>query len=452
MKVNQPPSTGLSVLPATKDSSMDAAIRSLETSKGTVTGQAMMNAIVTGAKDPDNQAAGLEFADMQKWVGNNQARLSPEAKQVFATYEKAARNALAQGKTGITADAFKQLQTDMAKVSTPPTTSKPTKPTPKLPETKFDPQKLVKTDASASKATAELKAKPGQISGSDMTDAISKGVSDLDGQAANAEFKEFQKFTKENGTKLSPEAKEVMGIYKKYVDQAKANGQTGISEADSKKMFREMRNVGDISAKTALAELAKKSGPVSGEDMAKTIKDGISDLDGNSSTKELKEFQKWAKANPDKLTPEAKQVLETYEKYAKAAGKNGISQADSEKMLKEMEQFKTYSDDTTRAAIDTLNTKTGPISGADLTKAITQGTQDTDGQAAGLERADFAKWAAMNKDRLSPEAQQVMAIYERYANRSLAAGQTGIPQNEWKKMIDEMNNVGKDRFKAFITG
>jgi hypothetical protein len=118
-------------------------------------------------------------------------------------------------------------------------------------------------------------------------------------------------------------------------------------------------------------------------------------------------------------------------------------------MFKEMAQFKTYSDDTTRAAIDTLNSKAGPISGADLTKAITQGTQDLDGQAAGLERADFAKWAGMNK---SPEAQQVLAIYERYANRSLAAGQTGIPQNEWKKMLEEMNNVGKDRFKAFITG
>jgi len=309
-------------------------------------------------------------------------------------------------------------------------------------------------DVSARKALAELdkQVAAGTVSGDQLLSAIEKGTADLDGQAAGKEFAEFEKWAKANEGKLSPEAKEVMSIYKKYVDQAKANGQTGISQADADKMFKEMRSVGDISARQALAELDKKFGPVSGEDFAKAIKDGISDLDGNASTKELQEFQKWAKAHPERLTPEAKQVLETYEKYAKASGQNGISQADADKMLKEMEQFKTYSDSSTRTAIDTLNSKAGPISGADLAKAIEQGTADLDGQAAGLERADFAKWAAMNQNRLSPEAKQVLAIYERYANRSLAAGQTGIPQNEWKKMLEEMNNVGKDRFKAFITG
>jgi Holliday junction resolvasome RuvABC DNA-binding subunit len=408
------------------DSSAKAAISELDKKTGTISGDDLAAAIDKGTQDADGQAAGKEFEAFEKWAKANESRLSPEAKEVMDLYRKAAAEAKAKGQTGIPEDQMKALLAKMKDVG----------------------------DVSAKQALAQLdqKAAAGTVSGDDLLKAIKQGTADLDGQAAGKEFAEFEKWAKANEGKLSPEAKEVMGIYKKYVDEAKAKGQTGISEADSKKMFREMRNVGDISAKTALAELAKKSGPVSGEDMAKTIKDGISDLDGNSSTKELKEFQKWAKANPEKLTPEAKQVLETYEKYAKAAGKNGISQADSEKMLKEMEQFKTYSDDTTRAAIDTLNTKTGPISGADLTKAITQGTQDTDGQAAGLERADFAKWAGMNKDRLSPEAQQVMAIYERYANRSLAAGQTGIPQNEWKKMIDEMNNVGKDRFKAFITG
>lgn len=213
-----------------------------------------------------------------------------------------------------------------------------------------------------------------------------------------------------------------------------------------------MRNVGDVSARAALAELDKKYGSVSGEDMTKAIKDGISDLDGNAATKEFKEFQKWAKAHPDRVSPEAKQVLETYEKYVNAANGKGITQADNEKMLKEMEGFKTYSDNSTRSAIDTLNSKPGPLSATDVTQAITQGTGDFDNQAAGLEHADFAKWASRNKERLSPEAQQVLAIYERYSSRSLAAGNTGIPHSDWKKMIEEMNNVGKDRFRAFITG
>jgi hypothetical protein len=410
------------------DSSAKQAIAELDkkTANGTISGDDLAAAIDKGTADLDGQAAGKEFEAFEKWAKANESRLSPEAKEVMDLYRKAAAEAKAKGQTGIPQDQMKALLEKMKAVG----------------------------DVSAKQALAELdkQAAAGTVSGDQLLSAIEKGTADLDGQAAGKEFAEFEKWAKANEGKLSPEAKEVMSIYKKYVDQAKANGQTGITQADADKMFREMRSVGDISAKQALAGLDKKFGPVSGEDMAKTIKDGISDLDGNASTKELQEFQKWAKAHPERLTPEAKQVLETYEKYAKAAGQNGISQADADKMLKEMAQFKTYSDDTTRSAIDTLNTKAGQVSGADLTKAITQGTQDLDGQAAGLERADFAKWAAMNQDRLSPEAKQVLAIYERYANRSLAAGQTGIPQNEWKKMLEEMNNVGKDRFKAFIAG
>jgi hypothetical protein len=416
----------LEKMKAVGDTSAKQALAELDKKAGTISGDDLAAAIDKGTADLDNQAAGKEFEAFEKWAKANESRLSPEAKEVMDLYRKAAAEAKAKGQTGIPADQMKALLTQMKNVG----------------------------DVSAKQALAELdkQAAAGKVSGDQLLSAIEKGTADLDGQAAGKEFAEFEKWAKANEAKLSPEAKEVMAIYKKYVDQAKANGQTGLSQADADKMFREMRSVGDISAKQALAELDKKFGPVSGEDFAKAIKDGISDLDGNASTKELQEFQKWAKAHPERLTPEAKQVLETYEKFAKAAGQNGISQADADKMLKEMAQFKTYSDDSTRAAIDTLNSKAGQVSGADLTKAITQGTQDLDGQAAGLERADFAKWAAMNQDRLSPEAKQVMAIYERYANRALAAGQTGIPQNEWKKMLEEMNNVGKDRFKAFIAG
>jgi hypothetical protein len=410
------------------DSSAKAALAELDkkSANGTVSGEDLAAAIDKGTADLDGQAAGKEFAAFEQWAKANESRLSPEAKEVMDLYRKAAAEAKAAGQTGIPQDKMTALLEKMKNIG----------------------------DVSAKKALAELdqKAVNGKVSGEDLLSAIEKGTADLDGQAAGKEFAEFEKWAKANEGKLSPEAKEVMGIYKKYVDEAKAKGQTGISEADAQKMFKEMRSVGDISAKQALAGLDKKHGPVSGEDMLKTIKEGISDLDGNASTKELEQFQQWAKAHPERLTPEAKQVLATYEKYAKEGGKTGITQEASEKMFKEMEQFQTYSDNSTRTAIDTLNSKAGPISGADLAKAINQGTADLDGQAAGLERADFAKWAAMNQDRLSPEAKQVMAIYERYANRSLAAGQTGIPQNEWNKMLKEMANVGKDRFKAFITG
>jgi len=399
------------------------ALAELDQKTGPVTGDDLANAIDKGTADLDGQAVGKEFAEFEKWAKTNESRLSPEAKEVMKLYTDAAATAKAQGKTSLTPEQRTALLEKMKSVG----------------------------DVGAKKALTELDSKS-TVSGDEMLKTIRKGTADLDGQAVGKEFAEFEKWAKTNEGKLSPEAKEVMGIYKKYADQAKASGQTGLSETDSRKMFREMRNVGDVSARTALADLDKKFGPVSGEDFAKAIKNGTADLDGNSTTKELKAFQNWAKANPERLTPEAKQVLETYEKYAQAAGPTGISQANHDKMIKEMEQFKTYSDDSTRTALDTLNSKPGKISGADLTQAITQGAGDADGQGAGLERADFAKWGAMNKTRLSPEAQQVLSIYERYANRALAAGNTGIAQSDWTKMLAEMNDVGKDKYRAFIAG
>jgi hypothetical protein len=401
------------------------ALAELDKKDGTITGEELTNAIDKGTADKDGQAVGKEFKEFDKWAKANEAKLSPEAKEVMKLYRDAAAEAKAQGRTGLSDEQRQALLEKMKNVST--------------------------GDVSAKKALAGLDGKT-TVSGDEMMRTIRKGISDKDGQAAGKEFAEFEKWAKANQAKLSPEAKEVMDIYKKYAGQAKQIDTTDLSEEQYQAMFSEMRNVGDVSARNAVAELDKTYGPISGEDLAKAIKDGTSDLDGNSSTKELKAFQQWAKSCPDRLTPEAKQVLATFEKYAKAAGKTGISQADHAKMLTEMEQFKTYSDDTVRAALDPLNKQSGLVIGGDLIKAITQGAGDADGQAAGLEHADFVKWAGLNKDRLSPDAQLVLSIYERYANRSLAAGQTGIPQSEWTKMLAEMKNVGMDRFKAFITG
>jgi DNA gyrase inhibitor GyrI len=425
---------------------MAAAIQQLDSQKGNVSGQAMMNTIVNGAKDHDNQAAGLEFAELQKWVGNNQARLSPEAKQVFAAYEKAARASLAQGKTGIADADFKKLTAEMQKLATPPApTPTPAKPTTKPAPSKFEPLPTpVKSDASASQATGELKAKPGQISGNDMTDAIAKGVSDLDGQAAGAEFNEFQKFAKENGAKLSPEAKEVMGIYEKYAKAAQAKGQTGIDQGEFSKMLTEMRNVKDTSATKALAELDKKAGTITGDEMARAIQKGTADLDGQAAGAEYDAFKNWAQANQAKLSPEAKKVMELYKQHAegaKAKGGSGIPLDEWKSMIKDM---KSVGDLSAKDAIAELDKKAanGTISGDELAAAIDKGTADADGQAAGKEFAEFDKWAKANQSKLSPEAKEVMKLYRQAAAEAKAKGQTGIPQDQMKALLEKMKNVG----------
>jgi predicted pyridoxine 5'-phosphate oxidase superfamily flavin-nucleotide-binding protein len=110
-------------------------------------------------------------------------------------------------------------------------------------------------------------------------------------------------------------------------------------------------------------------------------------------------------------------------------------------MLSEMGNIKTYKDDSARAALDKLNQKDGKVSGFDVLNAITTGTKDLDNQAAGAEYKDFAKWARLNKDRLSPEAQKIMKIYAKYAAKAQHAGRTGLTQTENKHMLDEMRRA-----------
>ncbi|MBN1204354.1 MAG: hypothetical protein JXB05_05470, partial [Myxococcaceae bacterium] len=443
MKVNYPVTPGILPVATPQDSSMAAAIKQLDAQKSTqVSGQAMMNAIATGTQDHDGQAAGLEYADMAKWVGQNQARLSPEAQKVFAIYEKTARATMAQGKTGIPDAAHKQMLAEMQKVATPRTQTG---------ETRFDPKPhLLKHDLTAHKAVDELKTKPGRISGNDMADAIAKGVQDLDNQAAGSEFAEFQNFAKNNGAKLSPEAKEVMGIYEKYAKASQAKGQTGIPQGEFSKMLTEMRNVKDSSATKALAELDKKPGPISGDELARAIQKGTGDLDGQSAGKEFEAFRDWAQANQAKLSPEAKEVMGIYQKHAegaKAKGGSGIPLAEWKSMIQEM---KKVGDTSAKSALAELDKKTGPISGEDMAAAIDKGTADLDGQAAGKEFAEFEKWAKTNDSKLSPEAKQVMDLYRKAAAEAKAKGQTGIPQDQMKALLTQMKNIGDVSAKSAI--
>jgi hypothetical protein len=204
-----------------------------------------------------------------------------------------------------------------------------------------------------------------------------------------------------------------------------------------------MRRVGsgDVSARQATQELDKQNGPISGEDLTAAIKKGISDTDGHSTTNELREFEKWASKNESRLTPEARQVLRTYQDAARRAGPEGMTQRETDAMFKKMDQFKTFHDSSMRTALEGLDAKSGKINGKDLTAAIEKGAGDHDGQAAGVEFTDMMKWARQNYDRLTPDAKRVLDTYEKYATRSQATGSTGIDNNVFKRMINEMKFI-----------
>src|SRR5205085_7321084 len=99
-----------------QDASAGKALKELakeNTKPGSISGREMADAIIAATKDIDNQAAGKEFADIAKFVKENEQLLSPEAKKAFAVYEKAAKAAKGHDLTGIPLGDYNKMVRDM---------------------------------------------------------------------------------------------------------------------------------------------------------------------------------------------------------------------------------------------------------------------------------------------------------------------------------------------------
>jgi len=412
-----------------QDKSAGKAVENLKSKPGKISGDDMQKAIVDATKDLDSQAAGKEYADLKKFVTENESRLSPEAKAKFATYEKYVKEAKCKGKTGIDKSSYDKMVKEMKTAGY--------------------------KDQTSGQAIENLKAKnpKGCITGDQMQDTIVSATKDLDAQAAGKEYADLKKFANENWSRMSPDAKQKFRTYEKYVKAAKCKGQTGIKSADYKKMVNEMRCSGykDASAGKAIEGLKSKKGQISGNDMQKAIVDATKDLDAQAAGKEYADLKKYATENWNKLSPDAKQKFRTYEKYAKAAqaqGKTGINKCDYYKMVNEM-KTSGYQDASAGKAIECLKNKKGQISGNDMQKAIVDATKDLDAQAAGKEYADLKKYATENWDKLSPDAREKFRTYEKYAKAAQAKGKTGINSCDYKQMVQEMKSAGyKDASSA----
>ncbi len=303
--------------PAPRDAGADTALNQLNQQKGPISGEDFAKAIKSGTEDLDGQAAGLEYKQFSDWANQNKGKLSPEAQEVMKVYDKYATQSLANGQTGISQADYQKMLQEMKTVGS--------------------------TDVSAKQAIDGLSKGDGKISGEDMTRSIEKGTSDLDSSSATKEFDQFAKFAQQNPGRLSPEAQQVMDIYKKYANEAKAGGQTGISQANYDKMLAEMKQVKtykDESAGQALDNLNHVKSPVSGGQMLNAIKTGTADTDGQAAGKELQDLIAWARNNASRLGPDAKAVVAIYMKYATQSvvnGQTGIPQSDYNKMLKEMQ-------------------------------------------------------------------------------------------------------------------
>ena len=108
--------------PAYQDASAAATLNQLgkdNPKPGSISGSEMTDAIIKATRDPDNQAAGKEFADISKFVKENAQLLSPEAKQAFAVYERHAKGAQARGQTGLGVFESVRMNAEMRQVSSP---------------------------------------------------------------------------------------------------------------------------------------------------------------------------------------------------------------------------------------------------------------------------------------------------------------------------------------------
>jgi hypothetical protein len=287
----------------------------------------MMDAIIKGTADLDGQAAKTEFADIAKFVKENEQLLSPEAKKAFAVYERHAKAAQAKGQTGIGLFESVRMNAEMRQVSSP--------------------QYQDRSTAQALNALAAGNKTPGSISGQEMTQAILNGTRDPDNQAAGKEFADVAKFVKENEQLLSPEAKRAFATYEAAAKAAKAKGQTGIGGGEWIKLNVDLNRVSqpsyqDASAAAAIKSLAagnKTPGSISATEMRDAILRGTRDVDSQAAGKEFADFAKFVKENGQLLSPAAQKVFAVYEKEAKAAqakGQTGISEGNYARMSREM--------------------------------------------------------------------------------------------------------------------
>ena len=195
------------------DASLKAAFSALPQS-GEISGAVFQQAILAGTEDLDNSAAGREYEDVERYATENWERLSPNARQKFRTYQRFARAAQTDERTGLRPTEYARMREDL--------------------------QRAGYRDASAGRAIEAIMPGPDGkaqvVTGAQMSEAIVQGTKDLDAQAAAQEYDDLSAFAANNWQRLSPEAQDAFRTYAGFAMDARQAGQTGIRVADFARM------------------------------------------------------------------------------------------------------------------------------------------------------------------------------------------------------------------------
>ncbi len=94
-------------------------------------------------------------------------------------------------------------------------------------------------------------------------------------------------------------------------------------------------------------------------------------------------------------------------------------------------------------ALAAANTSPGSITAKQLSEAISKGARDLDGNSAGKEFEDLAKFIAENQQLLTPDAKAAFALYEKAAMSARSAGSTSVGSlAQFDALVKQMASVG----------
>jgi hypothetical protein len=199
-------------------------------------------------------------------------------------------------------------------------------------------------DVSAQRELRSLEKLPVRVSGERMAQAILKGIHDKDGQGAAREQQTIAAWARGHEGKLTPEAKQVLEVYADHARAARAKGRGGFLPEEVKSLKAALLKAGeprlrDTSMRQALEQLDRKSGQISGRELCQAVLTGMDDKDGRGASIEYGDVARWARNNEARLSPEAREVLRTYGRYATAArdaGEGGFTRPVAERLERDL--------------------------------------------------------------------------------------------------------------------
>ena len=93
------------------------------------------------------------------------------------------------------------------------------------------------------------------------------------------------------------------------------------------------------------------------------------------------------------------------------------------------------------AACRELSTVPGPISGELMAQAIMAGAHDKNRRATATELREFQRFAREHREKLTPEAAEVLGLYEQAVATAAIQGHAGVPDSDFRALVARMRAV-----------